>query len=389
MLFAGIIYAWSILKAPFGEEFGWTPGQLAVNFTLTMSFFCVGGILSGIIGRRIGFRKMMVFGAMLSGIGFVLISKISSLDIHFLYMAYGVMAGAGIGMAYNSILSTVSMWFPDKKGLCSGVLMMGFGGSALVLGSVAGKMLSDPAIGWRTTYQLLGIFIIVVIVASAAIIKVAPSDISARISKNVTNGKLHAEKSGDFTVKEMVKTKIFVKFFILSVALSAIGTTVISFAKDYATDLGAAATLSTVLVGVLSIFNGVGRIMSGIIFDLLGHPRTIIISSLIAVIASFAILTGALTGALTIGVIGLCLTGLSYGFVPTLTATYTRTWFGDKWFASNFSIMTISLIPASFMATLSGQLYSSTNSFIISTTALAVSGMIALILGINIGKYKG
>ena len=72
-----------------------------------------------------------------------------------LYLSYGILAGLGIGVAYNVIISTVSAWFPDKKGLCSGALMMGFGASALVVGRLASALMAGP--GWRTAYLAVGL----------------------------------------------------------------------------------------------------------------------------------------------------------------------------------------------------------------------------------------
>ena len=87
-----------------------------------------------------------------------------------LYITYGVLAGLGIGVAYNVVIATVSAWFPDKKGLCSGCLMMGFGASALLLGNLADAMFKS-SLGWRTTYIVLGVGIFVVMLIASFLIK--------------------------------------------------------------------------------------------------------------------------------------------------------------------------------------------------------------------------
>ncbi len=392
MIIAGIIYGWSILKMPLAKEFFWTPSQLAFNFTLTLSFFCVGGILTGIIAQKVGFKIMVVAGAVVSGMGFIFIAKTANPTITTLYFTYGIMAGSGIGMIYNSIITMVNTWFPDKKGLCSGVLMMGFGSSALIIGSIAGSIIENPALGWRTAYFLLGVSLIAVISISGLILKEAPyndaggaegTDIStAGENIDVITDKI------DYTAGEMVKSMAFVEFFLIIVAMTAVGATIISFAKDYMIYLGAGAVLSTTMVGVLSLFNGLGRILSGITFDIAGHGRTMIIATVITSLASGVTLISAILGYLSLGIIGIGLTGLSYGFVPTITAVFTRTLFGTKWFSSNFSIMTIALIPASFMATFAGKIYNVTNSYMIPISLLFLSSLVSLFLGINISKRK-
>ena len=152
MLFAGVLYAWSILKSPFTAEFGWGASELALNFTLAMSFFCIGGLLGAQLSRRAGHRIALITAGVLSALGFALTAFLHNASVVMLYVTYGVLAGSGIGIAYNVVIATVSSWFPDKKGLCSGCLMMGFGASALVLGNVADAMFNSE-IGWRSTYS--------------------------------------------------------------------------------------------------------------------------------------------------------------------------------------------------------------------------------------------
>ena len=151
MLFAGVLYAWSILKSPLATEFGWSPSVLALNFTLAMTFFCIGGLLGAQLSKRLGHRIALITAGVLSAAGFILTSVLNNVSVVMLYLTYGVLAGIGIGIAYNVVIGTVSAWFPDKKGLCSGCLMMGFGASALILGNVADAMFKST-IGWLVTY---------------------------------------------------------------------------------------------------------------------------------------------------------------------------------------------------------------------------------------------
>ena len=141
MLFAGVLYAWSILKSPLVSEFGWKASQLALNFTLAMGFFCIGGLLGARISKKAGHRIALTAAGSLAALGFILTALLRDASVLMLYITYGVLAGSGIGIAYNVTIATVSAWFPDKKGLCSGCLMMGFGASALLLGNVADAMI--------------------------------------------------------------------------------------------------------------------------------------------------------------------------------------------------------------------------------------------------------
>ena len=147
LLFAGIIYAWSILKDPLAREFGFSSSGLAFTFTLMLCFFCVGGMLGSALVKRIGIRKTLLLSALCVFAGFFIVSSMSGGSIVTLYVAYGGLLGIGIGTCYNVIISATNPWFPDKKGLCSGVLMMSFGISSLVLGKAAGILINVPAFG--------------------------------------------------------------------------------------------------------------------------------------------------------------------------------------------------------------------------------------------------
>ena len=170
MLFAGLIYAWSILKVPFAEELGWGVSQLSLNFTLTMCFFCLGGLFGSFLSRRLGVKLPAVLAGLLAGGGLALAGTLSGGSVVLLYLTYSLMAGLGIGIAYNVVISTVNAWFPDKKGLCSGCLMMGFGASTLLLGNLA-SALFESDLGWRATYTVLGGALCAVLVAVGLLLR--------------------------------------------------------------------------------------------------------------------------------------------------------------------------------------------------------------------------
>ena len=172
LLFAGVIYAWSILKTPLADTFGWSASALAMNFTLTMCCFCLGGILASVLRRRLSVRAVLLLSAVMSGAGFLLTSRLSGGSIVPLYVSYGVLGGLGIGMAYTVVLSAVNPWFPYKKGLCAGALMMSFGISSLLLGQFASWMIGSGPDGWRTAFVVLAAGIAAALVLCAAFLRV-------------------------------------------------------------------------------------------------------------------------------------------------------------------------------------------------------------------------
>jgi OFA family oxalate/formate antiporter-like MFS transporter len=222
MMLIGIIYAWSILKAPLGEAFGWTAAQLAFNFTLTMCFFCFGGVVAGVLTKRSSPRVVLIIAAIFSCAGFVITSRLSG-QLVLLYLSYGVSSGLGIGMAYNVLISSTNAWFPDKKGLCSGALMMGFGSSALVLGNIAGSMIGTPSIGWRSTYFIFGILMGAVLLIASFIMRFPPQGTELPESQKKAQSSERFELK-DHRTTEMMKRTSFWMFFIMSISMAADAT---------------------------------------------------------------------------------------------------------------------------------------------------------------------
>ena len=355
MLFAGILYAWSILKSPFSAEYGWSASDLALNFTLAMCCFCLGGLLGSQIARRKGHRTALAASAALSALGFILTAALPGTSVVKLYITYGVMAGLGIGIAYNVVIATVSAWFPDKKGLCSGCLMMGFGASALVLGNIANAMFSGP-LGWRKTYVLLGVSIGAVLLIAALLLKKPDADTVLPQAKASRRTGDEAFSSVQYSSAQMLARPSFWMAFTFITFLAATGSTVISFAKDLALSVHAPESLAVTLVGVLSVCNGLGRMLTGAMFDAVGRRKTMLCANLLTICAAGITLLSVSIGSLSLCIAGLCLTGMSYGACPTITAAFTSAFYGMKHYSTNMAFMTFTSMSASLIATVSSRI---------------------------------
>ncbi len=382
MLFAGIIYAWSILKVPFAGELGMSDSFLSLNFTVTMSFFCLGGLLGARFAKGAGHRFAILLAGIWSAGGFLLTALLGTGSTGLLLLTYGCLASLGIGIAYNVILSVVNSWFPDKKGLCSGVLMMGFGASALLLGNLASSLFAS-SLGWQGTYALLGLCLGLVLAAAGLILKKpGAGDVLPQAKK-----KENAQQAvRDLSPREMLKRPSFYLAFLYLVFLTAVGSSVISFARDLALSVGAQAALATTLVGVLSVCNGLGRILTGACFDALGCRKTMLAAAVLTVAAAGVTLLSVILGNLPLCIAGLCLTGLSYGASPTTASAFTAGFYGSKYFSTNMAIMVFNMMGASFVATLCGSLLSATGGFTVPFVVLLGLAGTAFVLNLFIRK---
>ena len=377
LLFAGIIYAWSIIKAPFSEIFGWSAAQLNFNFTLTMCFFCIGGLVSGLLAKKLSICVRMLIAAALVGGGFAIVSALGAKQLALLYIGYGFMTGSGIGIVYNTVIAAVNAYFPDLRGISSGALMMGFGFSTLLLGNVAVTMFDIDAIGWRTTYLILGAALAVIFVIAAIVIKMPPKDLVFP----TPSGKRAAGETGEeLNSIQMLKRASFWMLFVFFILFAAVGSTAIAGAKGQFEALGAAKA-ATLLAGVLTVCNGLGRIVSGALFDALGLRKTQYITSGVVIVATALTLIGYAFGVTAAGVIGLLLCGFSYGFSPTMSSAFVSAFYGKKHFGLNFPILNLILIPASFVPTLMSGM-----SLTVTFGVLTAFSVVGLIINVSIKK---
>jgi len=380
LMMAGVIYTWSIINVPF-EEF-WDSTQLGINFTITIIFFCTGGFFSGFISRWVSSTIRLLIAAVLLSLSFFISSRLFGGSIIPLYFAYGVMGGTGIGFTYNTVISTTNAWFPDKQGLCSGILLTSFGLSALILGRIADIMGHSEAIGWRNTYVILAIAIAVILLASSQLVKlppkgmVFPETIAKKTLEPISDIK-------DVPARELIRTPLFYAAFIGTSLIASSGNAAISFARNIVLDVGASASLAVTMVGILAVFNGGGRIIAGWLYDNVGMRRAQIIYGATSFIGPLLVVIALAADSLFFGIAGIGLCGFSYGYTPTSVSVFTLKFFGPKNFSINYGIMNMILLPASLAATLAGRIKDMTGEFLIAFVILTIlSGVGSIIVAI-------
>ena len=162
LLFLGLIYAFSMFAAPMGEAFELEKGAIGLTFNIMMIAFCIGAVIGSQVERRIGVKGAIVIAAVLFFVGFAGTGLFAKGSIAVVYLCYGTLGGLGVGMGYNTIVSTTNLWFPDKVGFSSGVLMMGFGLGSLILGTLSVNL--APTLGLGTVFAAIGVITALVVV---------------------------------------------------------------------------------------------------------------------------------------------------------------------------------------------------------------------------------
>lgn len=337
----GIIYIWSIFNKPVSAFLG--GADVSYTFNIMLVTFVAGILIGGRIQDKKGPRMVVLIGGILFAAG-ILISSVTPASVPGLFpVFYGGLAGFGVGMAYTSALSCIQKWFPDRRGLASGVLVSAFGVSTVAFGPLANNMINAWGLSVSNTLQILAIIFFAVVIIFVWFIKNPPEGYMADFkpkSKKVTS------TSEQFSPGEALRTwqmyfvilcmaMLTLSYFILIPKVSALSTTVKNFA-DYA-------VLTVSLSGVASV---AGRLVMPILSDYKGRKFAFMIL-FIVILASMAALIFVTGPAciLFIWAVAFCY-GASAGVFPALTADY----FGPKNMGANYGLVMIGFAGAAVLA---------------------------------------
>ncbi|MFQ8601808.1 MAG: MFS transporter [Anaerovoracaceae bacterium] len=315
LLLLGLIYAWSIFKAPFTEVFPtWSVSQLSMTFTISMIFFCLGGFASGQIIKKVKPAFVMCISAAFLFSGFLGVSAIGKFEndvaLILLYIFYGIMCGSGVGLGYNCVISTVNSWFSDKAGFSSGILLMGFGFGGLLFGGLVSILIDN--VGLFAAFRILSVAAVIILVAGSFFMKAS--------EEIVQESDREYDGRNNLKTGEMLRDSRFWLFILWSVLLNSAGLLVINSAANIAFVYGA----PTLFGLFVSVFNGAGRVILGGAFDKYRRKITLLLDTVFVFTAGALLISGDFTNHVWLILIGLFVTGIGYGGVPAITSAFVH-----------------------------------------------------------------
>lgn len=385
LLFAGLVYAWSVLSSPIAAEFpDWSKTQLSFTFTLTMILFCAGCLAGGFFGEKINVKINLILCGILFCIGFFLASNTQSVAM--LYLGFGVFGGIASGFSYNAVMSTIMKWFPDKSGMISGILLMGFGIGSFIIGKVYQALTPAETGGWRTSFRVFAVILAVVMIVAGLILKKPdPGMKFPQAPEKKTKVKIEGMDAGP---GGMMKRSSFWLYYFWAVALSMAGLTLVSQASGIALEAAPgmdAGTLATI-VGLISVFNGIGRVFFGILFDRRGHRVTLFVPIIIFIVAAAVIGMALRSHTALMITAGFMLGGFAYGAVNPMNSAIIRNFYGPTHYAANFSLINTNLIISSFASTIAGMLYDASGSYFSSIVMILITAAAGFVFYLGIKK---
>lgn len=278
-LMLGSTYAWSVYRNPIMQQTGWDPATVAFAFSLAI--FCLGlsAAFMGTLVEKCGPRVTGSISAVLYAAGNIMTGlAIDRQEIWLLYLGYGIIGGLGLGAGYITPVSTIIKWFPDKRGLATGLAIMGFGFASLLTSPVAQWLIATK--GLVATFYLLGLVYLVVMLLASQFIKKPTSHELASLMERSTGQNNDLTKG--MTAKEALKTKSFYLLWMILFLNIACGLGLISVVAPMAQDLaGLTPEAAAIVVGLMGIFNGFGRLLWAGLSDYIGRPLTVMLLFLV------------------------------------------------------------------------------------------------------------
>lgn len=322
----GAVYAWSVFVKPLVTTQHWTLTQVSLSFTINVFFIGVGTVIGGMWMDSAGPRKVATVGGIIYGLGYTLSSFATAQhSLPLLYLCYGVLAGTGGGMGYICPVATITKWFPDMRGVMTGLAVTGYGAGALLMGPIAAREIVSA--GVPKTFLAFGIAYFVGVVVTAQFYANPPEGWKPEgwVPKTAVS---KAAGSYNYTVKEAFGAwQAWILWLLLFLNVSA-GIMIISQASPIAQQqVHMTAVAAGTMVGLLGIFNAAGRFFWAWLSDYLGRARVYFLLYLIQAGIFFLLPSIGTETALFIAfaAIYLCYGG-GFGTMPSFTADY----FGAK-----------------------------------------------------------
>jgi OFA family oxalate/formate antiporter-like MFS transporter len=253
----GAVYAWSVFRIPLSKQFGWSIAQITLTFTISISVLGVASFFGGLWLNRSGPRVVALTGGFLYGLG-VFLASFSAHKLWWLYLSYGVIGGVGLGFGYIVPVAVLVKWFPDRRGLITGIAVGGFGAGALVTAPVANRLIQS--VGVLQTFAYLGIAYLIITLITGWFLQNPPAGWSpAGWTPSATQTAQRATR--DYTLREALGTWQWWAQWLLLFLNTSAGISMISQESPMFQKLAmVSAVVAAGMVGVVSIGNAAGRI---------------------------------------------------------------------------------------------------------------------------------
>ncbi len=274
----GSVYAYSVLKYPIVENLGWSDKTVTVSFTIAIALLGTSAASFGRFVEKWGPRKSATIAAFFFASGQIIAGfGMLTSSVTLFYLGYGVIGGIGLGLGYISPVSTLVKWFPDRRGLATGMAVMGFGAGSLIAAPVITQLIKG--VGLHNMFFIMAAVYFILMLSGASYI-VKPEE--GYMPNIATNKEKKAKKITpslqQLNAQEAIRTPRFWLLWMMMFINISTGIMLISAASPLAqTKTGMTATAAAAMVGIMGLFNGGGRLGWSAFSDRLGRSNVFLI----------------------------------------------------------------------------------------------------------------
>lgn len=367
----GAIYSWSVFVKPLKDVYLYSTTQTQVVFSVALATFALVMVFAGRWQDKRGPRVVASVGGIVLGLGYVLASFTGGSYLG-LAATIGLVGGAGIGLAYVCPIAACVKWFPEKRGMVSGLAVAGFGAGAWIFAKLGANFVESY--GLLTAFQYLGLIFLTAVVAGAQLLRNPPEGWKpAGFNPPVQQVK---KARVDYTWREMIATRQFFLLWFMFMFGAAAGLMVIGNVKPFGIYAGLDAVTATSAVGVLALANGAGRIIWGAVSDQLGRTRAM---SLMFVLQGVMMLVlihmGSSKALLTLAAAWV---GFNFGGNFALFPSATADYFGTRNVGINYGLVFTSYGVAGIVGPiLGGRVFDATGSYMWAFIPAGIACLIA------------
>lgn len=348
----GTAYIWSVFQSGVATAlFGGDNAKASLTFSLLLALLAVGGVFSGLLKKFLSVRSIVIIGGIILGVGFILASFVTAKAGWLIWATYGVMGGIGMGLTYSTTIAVSQKWFPDKRGLITGIIVASLGLGGVIFTPVVEALIKAFATdvagsGELKSFMILGFIFLVVCTVGGIFIIEPPKDYAPKGWTSTPNPSI---STVNLSPKQIIKTY---QYYLITVSFALAcmgGLMMIGFAKPIAVAKGMA-DAAVIGVIIISLFNSLGRLFWGFISDKLGRKRTILI--LLCGTAVLSLLVNLVNGYFIFVLIAFI--GFIYGGFLSNYAALTADYFGQKNMAVNYGFVLLGFgvgaVVSSFVA---------------------------------------
>lgn len=373
LLCLGTVYTWSIFRTPLEVELKLTATQSLLPYTVALLCYAITMPIAGFYIMRLGPQWMTALGGLIVGIGYILASQANQIGL--MVLAYGVIVGVGVGIAYGVPMAVVARWFSDRKGLAVGLTIVGFGLSPLVTAPLAKSLIDRLQV--RPTLLVLGIVFMVVIGAIATMMKLPPPDWQPPLTRAAT-------KAGDVPKSyppAMLRTRSFYGLWLCYVIGTFIGLSAIGISSPVGQEIiQMDARLAATSVSLFALFNGVSRPLFGWLCDR-WQPRYVAISAYTLILIACILMVNAQAGQVVTYWVAFSLFWFCLGGWLALAPTATLHLFNPDDYAQNYGIVFTAYGVGALLGTLvAGQIRDWFGSYLYAFYPMAGLAIVGIIL---------